>query len=172
MKTFLEGISRIQYVVGFFVLLTLRLMLFEGFQIAPDDALLGGDSVATYSLFLGLMSLLLPLLVWALDHFRVKPFAQGLLALGMGVVGFLLYRSAGWIFFFALGLSLLPCDREATASLINWRQGGLLTLCGLLLLVNVWWRQEWLLILIFIFLFVSSIVWERRQKDARPRWGG
>lgn len=166
MKTRLEQISYRQYIVGFFVLAFLRAVFFPQFDLPP---LVEGDRVASSSLSLGLIFLTFPLLLWALDRLRVKPFIRRLFGLGFGVIGILLYSSDWHLFFLTLGIGLLPGNIDQTEKGIDWRSEGLIMLCGLVLLTNVWFGKKWLLFLIILLVLVGSIFGERLKKKARLR---
>ena len=160
MKFFLERISRVQYIVGFFVLALLRGILLP----VPEITFFEGDGVATSSLFMGLTLLIFPIVLWLLEQLEIQSFIRRLFALGFGVIGLFLFNSDPGIYFFALGLGLLQSGSGKKKEAMDWRLNGLLMLCGVGLLANVWIREKWLLILLVSLVLLSSIVWERLKK--------
>ncbi len=159
MKAFLERISRVQYVVGFFILAFLRGI----FLPVPEIIFFGGDGVATFSLFMGLTLLVFPFVFWAFEHWEIKLFTQRLLALALGLIGLFLHDSDPYVYFFALGLALLPRESKRTATM-DWRFNGLFVFCAIGLLANVWLREKWLLTLIFSLVLVVSIFGDRLNR--------
>lgn len=157
MRKRLEKIKRIQYVVGYIILLTLRSSFFPTFE----REMLGGNQTAVSSLSLGLLLLLALLTECFLQRIKIKPFVQNILAIGVGLVSIVVYRNELYLILFALSVGLLARRSKSPQKSSNKLLNGFIFLCSLLLFANFYWQLTWLYFSLLALVAVGSFIIER-----------